>query len=369
MAIRVLHVTSTLGGGGVAQMLVNYRDHLDDQDVSFDFIVHGNRVGEHEEYFARAGSQIFHAPPKRSAPFQNYSLISNVIRNGNYDVVHAHQNLSNLVPILLAKYHQVPVRISHGHGYPSVLRPIAFLLRKGIESTATDYFACTAHVGEWLHPKKWDTKAGHSFIMRNAFDLSRFTFSGSARESWRQKLGLGSSPTMIQVGRLSEEKNHTFSISLLSRLRANAPWKLLIIGDGPMKESLTEEVKDQGLVDDVIFLGFQSDVPGLLSAADLAVMPSISEGLGLAAVEAQASSLHMIASDALPEEVIVTDFIKLMPLELERWTRYISDKVLTRSQSDLTPDGRIHSFNIEPAAREYLQYVAHTLAQTEADFS
>lgn len=118
MTIRVLHVVSALGGGGVERMLMNYLRALDNADIQFDFIVHGDDVGPLEEAFTAQGCEISHIVPKRESVIRNAIALNRVIREGRYDVVHSHQNLSNFVPLFLALLHRVPLRISHGHGFP-----------------------------------------------------------------------------------------------------------------------------------------------------------------------------------------------------------------------------------------------------------
>lgn len=367
MGVKILHVTSTLGGGGVAQLLLNYLQELSDEDVTFDFIVHGDRVGEHESYISSLGSQIFHAPPKREKPIANLSYISRIISEGNYDVVHAHQNLSNLVPMLLAKHHKVPVRISHGHGYPSLFRPVAYASKKGIEKYATDYFACTQEVGQWLHPTNWTKQSDRSFVMRNAIQMEKFTFNDESRAQWRNKLNLRANPLVIQVGRLSEEKNHYFTFSLLERLRKRGPWNLIIVGEGPMEKVLKQRVRELDLEGLVHFLGFQSDIPGLLCAADLAVMPSTTEGLALASIEPQVSGIPFAASNVLPNEVKMTDSIKLLPLDIDTWDAEINDEVWINAQRQTIIREPLQPYNIKFAAKEYISYINNALNRREID--
>ncbi len=366
VTIRVLHVTSSLGGGGVAQMLVNYSMHLDPREVTSDFVVHGDKECIHEQYFLDAGSKIFHAPPKKSAPIRNFFYLLKVISTGDYDVVHAHQNFSNIVPLIISKLLRVPIRISHGHGFPTAPKIFQFIARLGIQKSATDFFACTSEVGKWLHPSKWDNPDSRTFIMQNAIDLNRFSFSSSARANWRQKLQLGNAPTLIQVGRLSKEKNYQFTISLLHNLIKISDWKLLIVGDGPLESTLMEKVNDLGLAKSVIFMGYQKDIAGLLSAADVFMMPSISEGLGMAAVEAQASGISVLASDRLTEDIVLSPNIELLPLDIMTWASKLRDTFNTNTLGRSQIDKRLETFMIEIAAPKYVEYLMNAQSQSSS---
>ncbi len=89
---------------------------------------------------------------------------------------------------------------------------------------------------------------------------------------------------------------------------------MLLIGDGPLLPEIKQKAQKLGIADSVIFLGNRDDVGGLLSAMDIFVFPSTNEGLGIVAIEAQASGLPSLVSDALPSEVKVTDLLAYAPL-------------------------------------------------------
>lgn len=356
-------MTSSLGGGGVAQLLVNYFNHIDPSQITSDFIVHGQKIGVHEQYFTDKGGRVFHAPPKKINPLRNVLYIFRIIANGNYDVVHAHQNFSNVVPLVIAKLLKIPVRISHGHGYQNTSSIFAFFARYGIQRAATDLFACNESVGSWLHRKKWNNPKSQTFVMKNAIDLDQFSFDPAGRENWRNELNLDDSPTLIQIGRLSEEKNCKFSISLLKQLRKTGNWKLIVVGDGHLESSLKSMVDHLGLSDSVYFIGYQKDVPGLLSASDICLIPSISEGLSIAAVEAQAAKIAVLGSNALPDDVAVSKYIERLPLDLDMWVEKITgtNPNYDRQSTDLDP--RLKGFEIKVAAPKYIDYVRKALAE------
>ena len=78
---------------------------------------------------------------------------------------------------------------------------------------------------------------------------------------------------------------------------------MLLVGDGPNRQSIESEVSELGIRDRVVFTGTRGDVPRLLRAMDVFVFPSLREGLGLACIEAQAAGLRVLATDGLPAEL------------------------------------------------------------------
>ena len=73
--IKVLHIVSGLNFGGVGMMLYNYYSHMDRNNISFDFITHGENIGYIEKKFVELGSKIYHIPPKNQNIYQNFSQI------------------------------------------------------------------------------------------------------------------------------------------------------------------------------------------------------------------------------------------------------------------------------------------------------
>lgn len=103
-------------------------------------------------------------------------------------------------------------------------------------------------------------------------------------------------PTIICVANLIAYKGHGTLLDALAAL-ADAEWTLLLAGDGPCRSALQEHAQRLGLDSRVKFLGSTADVAGLLSQADLAVLPSYTEGLPNAVLEAMANSLPVVATD------------------------------------------------------------------------
>ena len=125
----------------------------------------------------------------------------------------------------------------------------------------------------------------------------------------RKSLSLG--PDIAAIGivaRLDPIKNLPVLIDAMQQLHRQHPQaRLLIIGDGPLREALTRQVATNGLDPVVQFLGTRHDVPDLLSALDLLVLPSSSEGLSMTLIEGSAAGLPLVASDVGGNNELVED--------------------------------------------------------------
>ncbi|SCZ65906.1 glycosyltransferase [Thiohalomonas denitrificans] len=132
----------------------------------------------------------------------------------------------------------------------------------------------------------------------NGVDADRFAAPTPEREASRTRLGLGPESQIIgMVSSLTAEKGHRFALEALARLRERfARTRLVVVGDGPELPALQALAEDLGIADRVHFAGRRDDIPALLPALDLFLLPSLTEGLPMAMLEAMAAGIPVIAS-------------------------------------------------------------------------
>ena len=103
---------------------------------------------------------------------------------------------------------------------------------------------------------------------------------------------------LIYVGELSKRKNQQLAISMMGRVVQTLPQvKLLLVGDGELREQYAQQIKDLQLEKNVFLLGFRSDVDQLMSISDLVLSTSKQEGLPVNILEAMGTGLPIIATD------------------------------------------------------------------------
>lgn len=144
-------------------------------------------------------------------------------------------------------------------------------------------------------------------VVHNAIDPSDFD-PGEERSDLRLRFGLAPSDQVITViGRFSPEKGQLYFVEAFSRLAQERPLlKALLVGEGQDEVALKNRCQELGLVDRVIFAGYQQDVAPFYDAADLIVLPSLSEGLPNVALEALLHRRPIVATrvGGTPEVVI-----------------------------------------------------------------
>lgn len=129
--------------------------------------------------------------------------------------------------------------------------------------------------------------------------------------------------------------------------------KLVCVGRGPLMEQEVERASELGIADSVDFLGVRQDVPDLLRAFDVFVMPSIREGLPVAAVEAQAAGLPCVLSTDVPEATVISDLTQRVPLSAgpDGWASHLAELLVNLpTREDRIEQVRRQGFDIKQSA-------------------
>ena len=152
--IRVLHVVTYMGRGGLETMLMNYYRNIDRSRVQFDILVHRNFEADYDKEILSMGGRIFHI--SRLVPWsRSYrkKLKNFFLEHPEYRIVHVHQDCLSSVALQCAKECGVPVRIAHSHNRNQD-KNIKYLIKlyymKQIPKFATEYFACSKEAGDWM---------------------------------------------------------------------------------------------------------------------------------------------------------------------------------------------------------------------------
>lgn len=354
--IRVLQIIGDVVGGGVEQVILNYYRHIDRNEVQFDFVLHNGALKSYVDNIESLGGKVYKITPYKSNPVKTVLEMYKIIK-GNYKIVHSNINALSVFPLFAAYLAGVPVRILHNHSTDTKAEPlrtfVKHLLRPFARLFANEYWACSKLAGEWMYGKQ-AVADGKVTIINNAIDLKQFAFDEAKRNKLRKELGLQDCFVIGHVGRFMKQKNHDFLVDIFAEVakkQDNA--KLLLIGDGPLREQIENKVKTLGLNEKVIFTGVRSDVADLYNAMDVFVLPSFYEGLPVVGVEVQANGLPFLCSSNVTREILISDRIELLKLEdgLKTWAEkilaYVNKKRIIASK-DISKSG----FDIEVEAKK-----------------
>ena len=143
-------------------------------------------------------------------------------------------------------------------------------------------------------------------VINNAINTKDFLFNQHVRKKVREELELQNKFVIGHVGRFNEPKNHTFIINIFKELVSiNDNAKLLLVGEGNLKNEIEKKVEDLGLSQYIVFYGKCDCVNRIMQAFDIFLFPSLYEGLPVTMVEAQANGLKCFISNKVPKECIM----------------------------------------------------------------
>lgn len=333
MKKRILMVFDKgLGRGGVESVIMSIVRNLSDT-YTFDLLTNTNQTKDYDAEFISYGGKIFKIPFYegkirflRRADYYirgAYFYIKCLMffrKNKEYEIIHCHNSTEGGIVLSAAKRAGIPVRIMHSHA--------TFVANKGIRNIITSYYrrlitknathtvGCSKVVlGLFENEEKCK-------IIYNAYDDKRFCGAKAGDVS-------ADNFKMIQVGRYDEIKNQVFSIGVLKELLTyipNATLDLVGSNDQESELRLKNSAKELGVLDNITFNKAESDIPKLLSEANVFLFPSQYEGFGIALIEAQAMGLKCYASSAVPT-VTNCGAVEYMPLSIgeKEWAKKIAE--------------------------------------------
>lgn len=274
------------------------------------------------------GGRIVTIRPRSQSPTGNLRDLRDLFGAVAFEVVWSHQTVLNTIaPLGLAKRAGVPVRVMHSHSTQNMGTWVAATAhpvnKRLLGRVANRRFACSQVAAHWFYG------TGEYQLVPNIFDVERFTFDPEERSLTRASLGLSPDTiALVHAARFGVEKNHELDLAVVAELRARGrDVVLLLVGDGERRPLVEDAVLREGLSEHVRFLGIRSDVPQLLQAADLMLLPSRFEGLPYTVLEAQAAGLPVLVSDRVSPDCRAGGEVRFVELEASAgaWADAVED--------------------------------------------
>ena len=339
--IRVLHVVTHLNRNGLESRIMDIYRNIDRNQIQFDFMIHRNDMGDFGKEIKSLGGKIYvmrRFSPKTFLKYLN-ELDHFFDEHKEYKIVHAHLNSMSTWVLRAAKRHDIPIRIAHSRNSSldhNIRALPKWISKQFINRYTTDRFGCSQMAGDWLFGKKYSY--GDTFrVIPNAIQVDKFIWNPETRLTKRQELGLNDEIAVIDVARLSDQKNHEYLLRVYAEIKKRLPnSKLFLAGSGEKETMIRQFAKEHNLEKDVILLGSRSDVADLYQAMDMFLFPSKFEGFGTVIIEAQMTNLLTIASDTIPQETKLCDCVEFLPItaDPETW----AEKAVSMLRSDNRKD-------------------------------
>ena len=318
--IRVLHIVTRLAVRGVPRHVIDMACGLQPERFAVELLAGRSEPGEGDlADEARERGLVLHQEPSLQravnplADLSAYRSIARIIAKGKFDIVHTHISKAGILGRLAAQRARVPVVLHTYHGLADEIGSASF--------KAEIFRRCERKAALWSDglvavsrcvARQWQDLAvgseGQYRVVPNGIDVGHFTAA--------EAMSLAGEPRLVVVASLTPEKGIDVLLKAMSFVGAEFPSiRLYVIGDGPRRAELQGLASQLGLGAKVEFVGIQRDIRPYLAACDLTVLPSLSEGMGLAAVEAMAVGRAVVGSHTggIPEVVVEGETGLLVP--------------------------------------------------------
>ena len=322
-----------MNAGGAETFLMKVYRVLDRAKYQMDFAVNIKEKGFYDDEIKRLGGQIYYFPSKSKTPLGYVWGLKKIIQKNHYEcVLRITSNAMGFLDLAIAKF-------------AGAKRCIA---RSSNSSDGASFFSKVAHfVGGILFKRfvnvkiapstdaalytfgKKDVTSGKVSILSNGLDLNYYRYDGNGRKRIREEFGIDPDCFVVgHVGRFNTQKNHLFLLDVFSQFhKENSNSKLLLVGDGSLKEQIVSKIQKNGLDNSVVLASIRSDMPALYSAMDVFAFPSLYEGMPNTVIEAQACGLKCIISDRITKEADITNNVSYLSIkenDIQIWTNKLA---------------------------------------------
>ena len=367
--IRVLQVIGIMNRGGAEAMIMNLYRNIDRTKVQFDFVEHTSEEAAFDQEIISMGGRIFRCP---KYTVKNHFLYMSWWKRFFYEhsqkfaIVHGHIGSTAAIYLDIAKKNGL-FTIAHSHNTNGTLsvkelmyRVISFPTRY----IADYFFGCSVEAGKDRFGKKIAKDNQRYRILKNAIDTGFYKFDIGVRNEVRKEFNVGSELVVGHIGRFEFQKNHTFLIKIFEKiLSIDKNAKLILVGDGPLKNEIYQQVKAAGIRKNVIFTGIRSDVNRILQALDVFTMPSLYEGLPVSIVEAQTAGVPCVLSDNVPKDCCITPLVTSLFLKdnMDVWAQHIIERAKIQ-RKDYSSEIKKNGFDIVETSKWLEEfYLEHSL--------
>lgn len=357
---KILVVVDNLNSGGIASVVLNIAEATDTENYIFDYILYKQPNNDVVQRIEKIKGKYFVVKRiSETTPIKYVKKIREIIRNnGPYDAIHAHTSSFIWLSCLAAKKENIPIRIGHAHGSRNSKQ---FLMSEWLYSIlkylngkyCTKKIACAEISGQYIFGNEFDFIPNFidhkKYLTVNIEEIDEFMFQYSI-------------PKNIEIycfiGYLGGEKNPMFALKIFEEiLRDNSNSFLLIAGDGPDSLQLEEYIKRNQMENKVKMFGNTDKVREILQISQTLLMPSFSEGMSMALLEAQISGVNCIVSKGVPKtnDIKAGLFHQCSTLSVENWIDMIKEvkKNDEISQMEIIKSLEKIEYNKESVVKKY----------------
>ena len=305
MKTKVLQLVEGFNFGGAETKLLELVKHMD-KDRFETTVISLGLGNEIEELFHELDCRVMTFQRQKQVDFKLLKRLTNFIRDEKIDIVMTTLFYADVIGALAGRKGGAKGVFSwETISSPKWLVPHRFWGYRYAIRKADKVISVSNATAEWLVEKR---KVSPAKVMIIPYGVNLQKFNPDIKSTNRSAIGVEVGDLVIgQVSRLNEQKGHTYLIDAAPAIIKAVPnAKFVLVGDGPLRAELEQQIKANGVEDNFILLGFRQDVPQLLPLFDVFALPSLYEGLPNVVLEAMACGLPVVATpvDGTKEAVV-----------------------------------------------------------------
>ncbi|MFA6320562.1 MAG: glycosyltransferase [Candidatus Omnitrophota bacterium] len=292
--IKVMHVMLSLEFGGAEKVAVNLINSLQGDRFEFSVCVL-DRMGKLQEQL-NSEVKVRCLERRKGIDFTLPIRFRNIIKEFSPEIIHFHNVTPFFYGTIGARLAGVKNIVLTQHGSMGKSKRMGFALQV-LSRFASKAVAVSQNTRDYLM-QLYKIDPAKIVTIENGVDERVNAKNQAKRSEMRSRLGIKNEFVIGSVARLSPEKDHATLFRAFAEVDKRIKQvKLVVVGDGSLKEELMNLSRELGIEKDVIFAGAQSDIPSFLNTFDLFVMSSYREGMPLTILEAMAVELPVVATD------------------------------------------------------------------------
>jgi glycosyltransferase EpsF len=381
--MRVLHLINAFNRGGIEKWLLSMIAEIPRSVCELDVCCKGSDLGPWAPLAAEHGARLYHCP-FRPSHVGFVRGLSRILREHHYDLIHNHLGIYSGLPVWVGHRAGVPVVTTFQNNEFSpaakwLSLPLVVHLLRVYARLSVRYAIVHSDLLTAVSQGILEDVVPHQKGLR---EKSRLLYLGTAippvttteeKRAFRESMGWSAdAPVIMHVGRFFRQKNHVGLLKVFERVLPHVPHaRLVLVGTGPLVEEVEKRVRQAGLSASVRMLGAIDDAASLIAKCDVFLFPSLWEGFGIVALEANASGVPVVGSDVVGLNEAVengqtallfsVDDTESMAMAV---VRILSDPLYAARLGDA---GRMRAerlFSVSAAAERLLNLYRHLLARS-----
>ncbi len=333
---RIAVIMGKMHSGGKKNLVMEYYRHMDRNKIQFDFICDSDSNSIPKEEIVALGGRVYEIAPYQDI-FRNIADIKRICRENKYTIVHGYNGTMNVFAMYAAWACGIPVRINESISMAHRADKKTYLknmLRPFSKCFSTHYVSNGETCGRWQFGNR-TYNMGKVAVFKTVINTEMHKYNVALRKKCREEFGLEDDIVIGHIGRLTKQKNTLFIIDIFNEVfKREKRAKLVIIGDGNLREEMLEKIKALGIEDRVLYLGRREDINQFYNAFDAFLLPSLYEGLPVVGVEAECYGLPMFFSTEIPRESSACDDISFF-LDLKDGAAKWAETVLIETEKNM----------------------------------